>query len=302
MIKDRFTKYIHELQNSICKSIESIDGSAKFKEDKWTRESGGGGITRVISEGNVFEKGGVNTSVVHGALHPAIKTQLKVDGESFFACGLSLVIHPNNPHVPTIHMNVRYFEIYDASGERLDGWFGGGIDLTPYYLDVEDAKFFHSTLKEACDKHGEELYPDYKDKCDKYFFNSHRNETRGIGGIFYDYLKPSDDKSIEDWLAFSMDVGSSFNRIYETICERHKNKDFSDAEKFWQEIRRGRYVEFNLLHDRGTHFGIKSNGRTESILMSLPATVRWEYDYHPEPNSREEELLAHLKSIDWINY
>lgn len=302
MIKDRFTAYIQKLQDSICNSIETIDGKAKFREDEWTREAGGGGKTRVISKGNIFEKGGVNTSVVHGDLHPAIKNQLKVDGNTFFACGLSLVIHPNSPHVPTIHMNVRYFEIYDDNKNRLDGWFGGGIDLTPYYLDVDDAKFFHSTLKSACDKHGADLYPDFKKKCDSYFYNSHRNETRGIGGIFYDYLKANEEKSIEDWLAFSEEIGNSFNTIYETICNKHKHKDFSESEKFWQEIRRGRYVEFNLLHDRGTHFGIKSNGRTESILMSLPATVRWEYDYHPEPNSREENLINHLKAIDWLNY
>ena len=190
-IKDQFIKYIHTLQDQICAALETADGSAKFEEDNWERDGGGGGggKTRVIANGNVIEKGGVNTSIVFGKLGELAMKQLKVDYEDFFACGLSLVIHPKSPMVPTIHMNVRYFEIYDEQGEYVNGWFGGGTDLTPYYLDKEDAKFFHTSLKAACDPFGEELYPEYKDKCDKYFYNSHRGETRGIGGVFFDYLK-----------------------------------------------------------------------------------------------------------------
>ena len=203
--------------------------------------------------------------------------------------------------VPTIHMNVRYFEIYDENGEYVNGWFGGGTDLTPYYLDKDDAKFFHTSLKDASDPHGEELYPEYKDKCDKYFFNSHRGETRGIGGVFFDYLKPTEERTSEDWMAFTQSIGDCFAPIYTSIIAKHKEETYSPEQKVWQELRRGRYVEFNLLHDRGTHFGIKTNGRTESILMSLPPTVRWDYMSEPDPGTREAELVEHLKPIDWIS-
>ncbi|MFB0961383.1 MAG: oxygen-dependent coproporphyrinogen oxidase, partial [Flavobacteriales bacterium] len=246
------------------------------------------------------EKGGVNTSVVFGKLGEMAMKQLKVDYEDFFACGLSLVIHPKSPMVPTIHMNVRYFEIYDDQGDYVNGWFGGGTDLTPYYLDKEDAKFFHTSLKAACDPFGKELYPEYKDKCDKYFYNSHRGETRGIGGVFFDYLKPTTEKTSEDWMQMTQSVGDSFLPIYSKIIATHKEETYTPEQKVWQEIRRGRYVEFNLLHDRGTHFGIKTNGRTESVLMSLPPTVRWEYMHEPEPGSREAELVENLKAVDWV--
>ena len=204
-------------------------------------------------------------------------------------------------------MNVRYFEIYNEEGEYVNGWFGGGTDLTPYYLDREDAKFFHQSLKNACDPHGEELYPIYKEKCDKYFYNSHRGEMRGIGGIFFDYLKPTSATSgnkvrtSEDWLEFTKSIGDSFIPIYSAIIAKHKDQTYSKEQKEWQEIRRGRYVEFNLLHDRGTHFGIKTNGRTESILMSLPPTVRWEYCHEPAEGTPEREMLDVLQPIDWIN-
>jgi len=316
-IKDQFVNYIHTLQDQICKALETADGKAKFIEDNWKRDGGGGGRTRVISNGNVIEKGGVNTSVVFGKLGALAMKQLKVDYEDFFACGLSLVIHPESPYLPTIHMNVRYFEIYDENGEYVNGWFGGGTDLTPYYLDKTDAKFFHQSLKDACDPFGEELYPAYKERCDKYFFNSHRGETRGIGGIFFDYLKPTFTsaplseqataassgqkvRTSEDWMKMTMSVGDSFVLIYTKIIAKHKNEPYTPEQKVWQELRRGRYVEFNLLHDRGTHFGIKTNGRTESILMSLPPTVRWEYMNEPKKGTPEAELVAHLKPIDWI--
>ena len=299
-IKDRFIKYIHTLQDQICSGLEAADGSAAFEEDNWERDGGGGGITRVIADGDVIEKGGVNTSVVFGKLGEMAKKQLKVDYEDFFACGLSLVIHPKSPMVPTIHMNVRYFEIYDDQGDYVNGWFGGGTDLTPYYLDKEDAKFFHTSLKAACDPFGKELYPEYKDKCDKYFYNSHRGETRGIGGVFFDYLKPTTEKTSEDWMQMTQSVGDSFLPIYSKIIATHKEETYTPEQKVWQEIRRGRYVEFNLLHDRGTHFGIKTNGRTESVLMSLPPTVRWEYMHEPERGSREAELVENLKAVDWV--
>ena len=299
-IKDRFIKYIHTLQDQICNGLEAADGSAMFEEDNWKRDGGGGGRTRVIADGDVIEKGGVNTSVVFGKLGEMAKKQLKVDYEDFFACGLSLVIHPKSPMVPTIHMNVRYFEIYDDQGDYVNGWFGGGTDLTPYYLDKEDAKFFHTSLKAACDPFGKELYPEYKDKCDKYFYNSHRGETRGIGGVFFDYLKPTAEKTSEDWMQMTQSVGDSFLPIYSKIIATHKEETYTPEQKVWQEIRRGRYVEFNLLHDRGTHFGIKTNGRTESVLMSLPPTVRWEYMHEPERGSREAELVENLKAVDWV--
>ena len=299
-IKDRFIKYIHTLQDQICSGLEAADGSAMFEEDNWKRDGGGGGRTRVIADGDVIEKGGVNTSVVFGKLGEMAMKQLKVDYEDFFACGLSLVIHPKSPMVPTIHMNVRYFEIYSDQGDYVNGWFGGGTDLTPYYLDKEDAKFFHTSLKAACDPFGKELYPEYKDKCDKYFYNSHRGETRGIGGVFFDYLKPTTEKTSEDWMQMTQSVGDSFLPIYSKIIATHKEETYTPEQKVWQEIRRGRYVEFNLLHDRGTHFGIKTNGRTESVLMSLPPTVRWEYMHEPEPGSREAELVENLKAVDWV--
>jgi len=300
-IKEKFVQYIHQLQNDICSSLEKLDGKEKFHEDCWERDGGGGGITRVIANGKLFEKGGVNTSVVHGKLSEMAQKQLKVEYEDFFACGISLVIHPLSPMVPTIHMNVRYFELYDENGRIQTGWFGGGIDLTPYYLWEEDAIHLHDRLKKACDPFGTELYPRYKERCDEYFYNSHRNETRGVGGIFFDYLKETESDSMVDRLNFTCAIGNEFIPIYEKIVRSRMHEKWGVAEKEWQEIRRGRYVEFNLLHDRGTHFGIKTNGRTESILMSLPPRVRWNYDHHPEAHSREAHLVANLKAIDWLN-
>jgi coproporphyrinogen III oxidase len=301
-IKENWIGYIEGLQNRICTTLEECDGKAKFIEDQWQRAEGGGGKTRVISGGNVFEKGGVNTSVVFGSVSEAMKTQLKINGAKWFACGLSLVLHPVNPFVPTVHCNYRMFELYNEKDEVIDRWFGGGTDLTPYYLFEEDAKHFHQTYKNVCDEFDLSFYPIFKKNCDDYFVNTHRNnERRGIGGIFYDYQKPSENKNVNFWMNFSKACGDAFLPAYLPIVEKRKICSFTDKNKYWQEIRRGRYVEFNLIHDRGTLFGLKTNGRTESILMSLPPTVRFEYNYQPEKGSEEEKLLqACLQPREWV--
>lgn len=300
--KEKWVSFIEQLQIDICTALENADGKATFIEDKWTREEGGGGNTRVISNGAVFEKGGVNTSVVFGTVTPAMRTQLNINADQWFACGLSLVLHPGNPMLPTVHCNYRMFELYDKNGLKIDRWFGGGTDLTPYYLFEDDAIHFHQVHRDACDKFDVSLYPDFKQQCDAYFVNTHRNnERRGIGGIFYDHQKPSEKRPLEFWMGLAHECGYGFLKAYLPIIERRKGNSFTAAEKYWQEIRRGRYVEFNLLHDRGTIFGIKTNGRTESILMSLPATVRFDYDYKPAHGSREEELLqVCLQPKDWL--
>jgi len=251
----------------------------------------------------VIEKGGVNTSIVFGKVTDLMRSQLKINGDSWFACGLSLVIHPTNPFVPTVHCNYRMFELYNEAGEVMDRWFGGGTDLTPYYLFEEDAMHFHQTYKNVCDKFDPTFYPDFKKVCDDYFVNTHRNnERRGIGGIFYDYKRPTDDKNIEYWFAFAKACGNAFMDAYIPIIQQRKNSPYTPENKYWQEIRRGRYTEFNLVHDRGTIFGLKTNGRTESILMSLPPTVRFEYNYQPATGSEEDKLLqACLVPKDWIN-
>ena len=302
MFKDKFIAYIHDLQNRICAALEAADGKASFVEDQWDRPEGGGGKTRVIANGNVIEKGGVNTSVVFGEVTDAMRTQLKINGHSWFACGLSLVIHPFNPFVPTVHCNYRMFELYNEAGEVMDRWFGGGTDLTPYYLFEEDARHFHQTYKNACDKFDESFYPAFKKVCDEYFVNWHRNkERRGIGGIFYDYQRPTAERDADWWLAFAQSCGDAFMEAYIPLVEKRKNTNFTPEQKHWQEIRRGRYTEFNLVHDRGTLFGLKTNGRIESILMSLPPTVRFEYNYQPVPGSEEDKLLqACLHPVDWV--
>ncbi|MBS1761492.1 MAG: oxygen-dependent coproporphyrinogen oxidase [Bacteroidetes bacterium] len=299
--KDEWVNYIHSLQDKICEGLENIDG-CKFVEDKWEREGGGGGKTRVIENGNVFEKGGVNTSVVFGNVSEEMKRHLKIDGYKWFACGLSLVLHPNNPFVPTIHCNYRMFELYDENENIVDRWFGGGTDLTPYYLFEEDAVHFHKTYKDACDLYNEKFYPEFKLTCDNYFVNHHRNnERRGLGGIFYDHCRPDDIQDLNFWFNFSKECGNAFLKSYLPIVERRMNIPFTEKNKFWQEIRRGRYVEFNLLHDRGTIFGLKTNGRTESILMSLPPTVRFNYNYQPSPGTEEEKLQSIcLHPVDWV--
>lgn len=300
-MKEKFYTYIQELQDSITAKLEEIDGKATFQEDLWEREEGGGGRTRVIENGSVFEKGGVNISAVHGPLAPAMQQYFKVGDVDFFACGLSLVLHPQNPMVPTVHANWRYFEMYDKEGKIIDQWFGGGQDLTPYYLFEEDAQHFHSICKTACDHHDLEFYPKFKKQCDEYFWNSHRNEARGIGGLFFDYCKALEGRSIEDWFHFVTEVGDSFLDAYVPIVKKRKDLEYSQEQRTWQEIRRGRYVEFNLVHDKGTLFGLKTNGRIESILMSLPPHVQWVYDHHPEPGSDEEKLIMVLENPrNWV--
>ncbi|HZH35689.1 MAG TPA: oxygen-dependent coproporphyrinogen oxidase [Flavisolibacter sp.] len=302
-IKEAWIDYIHDLQNRICAALEEADGKAKFEEDRWERPEGGGGKTRVIANGDVFEKGGVNTSVVFGEVTDAMRTGLKIDGARWFACGLSLVIHPDNPFVPTVHCNYRMFELYNENDEVIDRWFGGGTDLTPYYLFEEDARHFHGTYKTVCDSFDTGFYAKFKETCDNYFVNFHRNnERRGIGGIFYDYQRPDDSKKVHFWLSFGKACGDAFIPAYVPLVEKRKNTPYTDASRHWQEIRRGRYVEFNLVHDRGTLFGLKTNGRIESILMSLPPTVRFEYNYQPVAGSEEDRLLqACLHPRDWVN-
>ena len=301
-MKEQFVNYILNLQDQITSTLEQLDGKASFQEDNWKRPEGGGGRTRVIENGNIFEKGGVNTSQVHGELPEAMQKYFGVEDANFFACGLSLVLHPKSPMVPTVHANWRYFEMYDTEGNIVDQWFGGGQDLTPYYLFDEDATHFHQTCKTACDAHDADFYPKYKARCDEYFYNAHRNEGRGIGGLFFDYCKATSERSMQDWYNFVTTVGDSFLEAYVPIVERRKDTAFAKEQKDWQEVRRGRYVEFNLVHDKGTLFGLKTNGRIESILMSLPPVVQWKYDYHPAPGSEEERLIKVLQQPkEWVS-
>ena len=299
--RDRWVAYIHELQDRICTAVEATDGKTCFVNDEWEREGGGGGRTKTISGGALIEKGGVNTSVVWGDVTDIMRTQLKVEGQRWFAAGLSLVLHPKNPYVPTTHANWRYFELYDDSGGVTDRWFGGGSDLTPYYLFAEDARHFHRTFRDAMDRFGKEYYPRFKQCCDEYFVNRHRDgEMRGIGGVFYDHLRPVDETDAERLFDFQRAGGDCFLSAYLPIAERRRDLPYTQRQIEWQEIRRGRYVEFNLIHDRGTLFGLKTGGRTESILMSLPPRARWEYNYTPEPGSPEAELLdACLHPRNW---
>jgi coproporphyrinogen III oxidase/REP element-mobilizing transposase RayT len=301
VVKDKFFNYIQDLQDTIASNLEAIDGKAKFQEDNWKRPEGGGGRTRVIEDGSVFEKGGVNISGVHGKLPDSMQKYFGVEDADFFACGLSLVLHPKNPMVPTVHANWRYFEMYDKEGNIVDQWFGGGQDLTPYYLFDEDAKHFHQTCKTACDRHNYGFYKKYKERCDEYFYNAHRNEGRGLGGLFFDYCKATDEMSMQNWYSFVTEVGDSFLEAYVPIVKKRKDLPYSQEQRNWQEIRRGRYVEFNLVHDKGTLFGLKTNGRIESILMSLPPHVQWVYDHQPKAGSEEERLIEVLQNpVDWV--
>lgn len=290
------TEYFKDLQDDICQQLETADGMGGFQEDAWERAGGGGGQSRVII-GQHIEKGGVNFSAVHGALPEKIAQALKLDSADFFATGVSIVLHPSNPYTPIIHMNVRYFET--------DGghwWFGGGIDLTPHYIFPEDAAFFHQALKTTCDQHHHDHYPTFKAWADKYFYIKHRGETRGIGGIFFDQLAGCEENSKAETFAFVRAVGETFCPTYIPLLHKHKNAPFSEREKNWQYLRRGRYVEFNLVWDKGTKFGLDTDGRTESILMSLPPTANWVYNHHPEPGSPEEQTLKWLsdKGKEWI--
>lgn len=300
-MKTQFYAYITQLQNQITAAIEAADGKAIFKEDIWKREEGGGGKTRILENGAIFEKAGVNISAVEGKLPEAMQTMFDVGEVDFFACGLSLVLHPTNPMIPTVHANWRYFEMYDKSGNIMEQWFGGGQDLTPYYFFEKDAIHFHQSCKNACDKHNPDFYKQFKAQCDRYFWNAHRNESRGIGGLFFDYCKATPDFSLQNWFDFVVEVGNSFVAAYLPIVAERKSLPYTDAQKTWQEIRRGRYVEFNLVHDKGTLFGLKTNGRIESILMSLPPRVQWVYDFQPKPNSEEAILIEILsKPKDWV--
>ena len=295
--KENIAEYFKTLQNNICQAIENTDGKGKFREDLWQHHSGGGGRTRVITDGNIIAKGGVNFSAVSGEVSDALQKQLNLTEKSdYFATGVSIVQHPVSPMVPIIHMNVRYFELGNGIC-----WFGGGIDLTPHYVVVEDARWFHQQLKAACDKHSSEYYPKYKEWADNYFYIPHRSETRGVGGIFFDYLKPKEETPKEDLFAFVQSVGESFAPIYTYLMAKNSQLSYGERESTWQMLRRGRYVEFNLAWDRGTKFGLETNGRTESILMSLPPVANWVYDYQPEAGSEEEKTLGLLKKgIDWV--
>ena len=295
-MKEKFFKYIEDLQNVITRSLESIDGSAIFKEDQWERPEGGGGKSRIIENGNIFEKGGVNISGVYGDLPSAMQHYFKVGDVDFYACGLSLVLHPKSPMVPTVHANWRYFEMYDKENKLIDSWFGGGLDLTPYYIFEEDIRHFHNVCKKACDLFDPTFYAKYKEKCDTYFYNTHRGEGRGVGGLFFDYCKKNDKMSMNDWYHFVTTVANNFLDAYLPIVEKRKHLSYTRQQKNWQEIRRGRYVEFNLVHDKGTLFGLRTNGRIESILMSLPPVVQWKYDFHPDTGSEEEKLVKVLKN------
>jgi coproporphyrinogen III oxidase len=289
-MKELAIQLVDQLQASICAGLETEDGLAKFHSDEWVRPEGGGGKSMVIQNGNVFEKGGVNVSKVYGKLPQSMMDKFGVTDEDFFACGVSLVIHPKNPFVPTVHANFRYFEMYNKAGEVTKYWFGGGQDLTPYYFFEEDAIHFHKVCKTFCDRHNETYYEKFKNWCDEYFFNSHRNEARGIGGLFFDYLSEDESMTKEQLFEFVKDAGNNFLACYLPVVSRRKDMPYTPAQRDWQEIRRGRYVEFNLVHDRGTLFGLKTNGRIESILMSLPPHVQWRYDYHPDEGTPEYEM------------
>ncbi len=302
MHREAIAAEFRAIQDSICAQLEALDGKARFIEDRWTRAEGGGGITRVISNGDLIEKGGVNFSEVFGPLSPMAAKALKIEASEFYATGVSIVLHAGNPWVPTIHMNIRYFEAAGGNdGGPVEQWFGGGIDLTPMYVDEASAKAFHSRLKEVCVRWDARYYPDFKRWADDYFFLPHRGETRGVGGIFYDRMVPSADEPLEKIFGFTCDVGRLFAPLYAESVSPFRGRTFGTREKEWQLLRRGRYVEFNLVHDRGTKFGLETGGRTESILMSLPADASWRYDHHPAPGSPEADTLALLrKGVEWI--
>jgi coproporphyrinogen III oxidase len=299
--KEIISNELKALQDRICRALSAEDG-AEFEEDNWQHSpesnlSEGGGRTRVI-QGNAIEKGGVNFSGVGGKLPPRLAETLRIEGKgnTFYATGVSIVLHPHNPNAPIIHMNVRYFELDNGTY-----WFGGGIDLTPHYIDFEDGVYFHQQLKEVCDRFDTTYYPKFKQWADDYFFIEHRKETRGIGGIFFDHLSANTEEGKQQLMAFIIAVGDAFAPIYVHFLQKYKNKPFTEAQKNWQSLRRGRYVEFNLVWDRGTKFGLETGGRTESILMSMPPMAEWKYEYQPEPDSPEAYTQTMLrKGIEWI--
>jgi len=297
MDKQQITDWFTHLQDEICQQLEKADGKGKFKEDSWERPGGGGGRTRIITQGDVIEKGGVNFSAVYGKTPANILQALQLEEADFYATGVSIVMHPLNPMAPIIHMNVRYFEMTNGVS-----WFGGGIDLTPHYVDRQDAKYFHTELKKVCDKHHPSYYPQFKQWADDYFYINHRQETRGIGGIFFDRLSATGEITLEQRFAFVQDVGLLFAPTYTHLMQKNKDLPYGEKEKQWQMIRRGRYVEFNLVLDKGTKFGLDTEGRTESILMSLPPQAQWHYNFQPEAGSKEAETGALLKKgMDWVS-
>jgi coproporphyrinogen III oxidase len=291
--------YLMALQDSTCQQLEKADGAEEFQEDSWDRPGGGGGRSRILKNGAVFEQGGVGFSHVYGEKMPASATahRPELEGRDFNACGVSLVLHPKNPFVPTVHMNVRFF-IAQKEGEEPVWWFGGGFDLTPFYAFEEDVVGWHKTAKQALDSVDEAFYPEYKQWCDDYFFLKHRNEARGVGGVFFDDLN---DRPFEECFSVIKAVGDAFTKAYLPIVERRKETPYTEQHRDFQLYRRGRYVEFNLVWDRGTLFGLQTGGRTESILMSMPPLVRWEYNWNPEPGSAEEQLTSYyLQPRDWL--
>ncbi|TAE17552.1 MAG: oxygen-dependent coproporphyrinogen oxidase [Bacteroidetes bacterium] len=297
MFRNEVTQFFQNLQMEICQSLEEADGKATFQADEWQREGGGGGVSRILQNGNVIEKGGVNFSAVEGAMPEALRQNPDFQSEEFYATGVSIVLHPHNPHVPIIHMNVRYFET--DGGKR--AWFGGGIDLTPHYIVAEDAQFFHQSLKNTCDRHNPSYYPAFKKWADDYFFIKHRQETRGVGGIFFDRLHTQDGFTMQQRFDFVQSVGKTFAPVYTHFMHKNKGLAYTDQEKQWQYVRRGRYVEFNLVYDAGTKFGLETAGRIESILMSLPPQASWVYNFQPTEGSREAQTLQQLvKGIDWV--
>lgn len=297
MFREEVATAYQLIQDRICEGLSQTDGKAKFIEELWERDGGGGGRTRVMQNGNVIEKGGVNFSAVHGKLPEAVKQAFKVESDDFFATGVSIVMHPENPFVPIIHMNIRYFEMDENTR-----WFGGGIDLTPHYVIPTDARFFHHRLKQTCDEFDQSFYPKFKAIADDYFFIKHREETRGVGGIFYDRLKPENTNlDFNQILDFSLAVGNSFLPIYTELIDRNRDQNYTEAHKEWQYLRRSRYAEFNLVYDAGTKFGLETNGRIESILMSLPPTAKWNYNPRILPNSEEQKTQDLLvKGINWV--
>ena len=304
--KQEVSSWFKQLQDNICSQLEGLDGRARFATDNWEREAGGGGITRVIEEGALIEKGGVNFSEVHGKVPENMLKTLEIgqspdNNLSFYATGVSIVLHPTNPMMPIIHMNVRYLEI-QGKGSTETSWFGGGIDLSPHYVFKEDAKLFHEMLKESCDLHDKSYYPKFKQWADDYFYIKHRKETRGVGGIFFDRLSETTDVSMEDIFAFVKEIGNSFCPIYNNLANKRRGDEYGNTELNWQALRRGRYTEFNLIYDRGTKFGLETDGRVESILMSLPPHSKWTYNHSPPDGSKEEMTLRLLrKNIDWVS-
>ncbi|TXK47641.1 oxygen-dependent coproporphyrinogen oxidase [Pontibacter qinzhouensis] len=297
MFREEVEAFFRQFQNELCQALETCDGGAAFQADVWKHAEGGGGESRVIQQGHVLEKGGVNFSAVQGQLSPAFLKMLEMPDPAFFATGVSVVLHPHSPMVPITHMNVRYFEAGNGKA-----WFGGGIDLTPIYLNLQQAQDFHRAMKAVCDKHHPSYYTDFKKWADDYFYNVHRQETRGVGGIFFDRLMATDEITIEERFAFVKDVARAFAPFYTSIMNQNRNLPYNEQQKQWQLIRRGRYVEFNLVYDRGTKFGLATGGRIESILMSLPKYASWEYNHQPAAGSPEAAIQAYLKKdIDWIH-